>query len=83
MPTEELVIGVFCMLDAELGPVKKHSQAKLHPSEVIILMLLFAMKGGHYRAFYRWILYNYRCLFPNAPPLFTIITLISEPCPFL
>jgi hypothetical protein len=67
MPTEELVIGVFCMIDAELGLVKKHSQAKLYPSEVVTLMLLFAMKGGHYRAFYRWILYNYRFLFPNAP----------------
>ena len=38
MPTDELIIGVFCMIDADLGAVKKHSQAKLHPSEVVTLM---------------------------------------------
>jgi hypothetical protein len=67
MPTDELIIGVFCMIDADLDAVKKHSQAKLYPSEVVTLMLLFAMKGGHYRSLYRWILYNYRFLFPHAP----------------
>ena len=67
MPTDEVIIGVFCMIDAELGPVKKHVQAKLYPSEVVTLMLLFAMNGGHYRSLYRWMLYTYRFLFPNAP----------------
>ena len=67
MPTDELFIGVFCIVDAELGAVKKHVQAKLYPSEVVTLMLFFAIKGGRYRAFYRWVLYNYRKLFPNAP----------------
>ncbi len=51
----------------ELGSVKQHAQAKLHPSEVVTLMVVFSAKGGQYRAFYRWILYNYRNLFPNAP----------------
>jgi hypothetical protein len=67
MPTDELIIGVFCMIDVELADVKKHPQAKLYPSEVITLMVVFSAKGGHYRAFYRWILFNYRTLFPNAP----------------
>jgi hypothetical protein len=67
MPTDELIIGVFCMIDAELADVKKHPQAKLDPSEVVTLMVIFSAKGGHYRAFYRWILFNYRTLFPNAP----------------
>ena len=67
MPTDELIIGVVCMIDAELADVKKHPQATLYPSEVITLMVVFSAKGGHYRAFYRWILFNYRTLFPNAP----------------
>jgi hypothetical protein len=67
MPTDELFIGVFAIVDAELGAVKKHSQAKLYPSEVVTLMLFFAIKGGRYRAFYRWLLFNYRALFPHAP----------------
>jgi len=67
MPTNDVIIGMFCIIDEELGAVKKHTQAKLHPSEIVTLMLLFSEKGGHYRAFYRWILYNYRSLFPHAP----------------
>ena len=46
MPTEDLITGLFCIIDAELIPVKKHSQANLYPSEVVTLMLLFAAKGG-------------------------------------
>lgn len=67
MPTDEVIIGVFCSVDAELGGVKKHVQAKLYPSEVVTLMLLFAIKGGRYLGFYRWVLFNYRALFPHAP----------------
>src|ERR671933_1664996 len=67
MPTEDLITGLFCIIDTELIAVKKQSQANLYPSEVVTLMLLFAAKGGRYRAFYRWILYNYRSMFPNAP----------------
>ena len=67
MPSDELFIGVFAIVDTELGAVKKHTQAKLYPSEVVTLMLFFAIKGGRYRAFYRWMLFNYRTLFPNAP----------------
>jgi hypothetical protein len=67
MPTDELIISLFWSRDLELGSVKKHSQANLYPSEVVTLMLLFAAKGGRYRAFYRWVLYNYRSLFPYAP----------------
>jgi hypothetical protein len=67
MPTDEVIIGMFCIIDEELGAVKKHVQAKLYPSEVVTLMVLFSAKGGQYRAFYRWILYNYRKFFPNAP----------------
>jgi hypothetical protein len=67
MPTDEFIIRLFVMIDEELGDVKKHSQAKLYPSEVVTLQILFSLKGGYYRAFYRWILYNHRKLFPNAP----------------
>lgn len=67
MPTDEVFIGVCWSVDAELGTVKKYSQAKLHPSEVVTLMRFFAIKGGRYRAFYRWILFNYQTLCPNAP----------------
>ncbi len=47
--------------------VKKHSQASLYPSEVATLALLFALKGVGNRAFYRWLIRDYRPLFPNLP----------------
>lgn len=82
MPTDELIIGMFCMIDAELGAVKKHVQAKLYPSEVVTLMVLFSIKGGHYRAFYRWMLFNYRGLFPHAPHYSRLLRLFRTHAPF-
>ncbi len=47
--------------------VAKHPEAKLSPSEVVTLALLFAIKGGGMRAFYRWLTRDYRPLFPHLP----------------
>jgi hypothetical protein len=46
---------------------KKHSQARLHPSEVVTLALLFALKGVGNRPFYRWLKRDYSSLFPYLP----------------
>jgi hypothetical protein len=43
--TEEFTIELFFRIDKELSDVEKHSQARLYPSEVIILAFLFALKG--------------------------------------
>jgi hypothetical protein len=69
MPTDEFITRLFCSVDEELGPVKKYDDETLYASEVVTLMLLFAIKGGKYRAFYRWIHYNYRSLFPKLPEM--------------
>jgi hypothetical protein len=45
----------------------KHSQAKLYPSEVVTLALLYSLKGCGPRAFWRWLIRDYRPLFPNLP----------------
>ena len=65
MNTEDFIIELFCRIDDALVNVKKHSQAKLYPSEVVTIAYLFALKGGHSRAFYRWI--SWKHLFPNLP----------------
>ena len=54
MPTEDFISAVFCEIDDQLGPLPKHSQAKRWPSEVITIGILFALKGGSFRAFVRW-----------------------------
>jgi hypothetical protein len=67
MSDEDFIIELFCRIDDSLRDVAKHSQANLYPSEVVTLALLFALKGGHSRAFYRWLKKNWCKLFPHLP----------------
>ena len=67
MRTDEILIRLFCIVDDRLAAVKKHPLAKLHPSEVVTIGLLLALKGRSYRSFYRWLSANYRHLFPALP----------------
>src|SRR5437868_5376995 len=67
MPTDEIIIRLFCMVDDELGHVNKRSDAHLYPSEIVTIGLLFTLKGGRFCAFYRWLDANYRAWFPKLP----------------
>ena len=58
---------MFCEVDDEISSVPKHPQARLYPSEVVTIGLLFALKGGHFRAFYRWLRRDYGVLFVGLP----------------
>lgn len=67
MTTEDIIIHVFCRVDDAMGKVAKHPQARLYPSEVVTIGLLFALKGGYFRAFYRWLKRDYEALFVRLP----------------
>ena len=67
MTTPDFIIALFYAVDQEMLAVPKHPEAKLYPSEVVTLALLFASKGGGTRAFYRWLTRDYRPLFPHVP----------------
>jgi len=67
MPTDEIIIRLFCMVDDTLGLVNKRSDAHLYSSEIVTIGLLFSLKGGRFRAFYRWLNANYRSFFPELP----------------
>ena len=67
MPTDEIIIRLFCMVDDQLGHVNKRSDAHLYASEIVTIGLLFSLKGGRFRAFYRWLRANYRVWFPTLP----------------
>ena len=67
MTTVDFIIALFCLVDDTLHDNKKHSQAKLYPSEVVTLALLYALTGNGQRAFWRWLTRDYRDLFPNLP----------------
>lgn len=69
MSTHDVITELFCRVDDRLQGFgqRKHSQARLWPSEVVTLALRFALKGVGERAFYRWQVRDYRVLFPNVP----------------
>ena len=67
MSTDEFIIDLFCRVDASMADQPKHPQAKLYPSEIVTLALLFALKGVGPRPFYRWLSRNYRSWFPGLP----------------
>ena len=67
MTTEHFIIALFCLVDDRLGPQRRHTQARLWPSELVTIGLLFALKGGSFRAFYRWLARDYAALFGGLP----------------
>lgn len=67
MTTEDIIILIFCGVDTGLGNVPKEINATLYPSEVVTIGILFALKGGRFRAFYRWLKRDYDGLFGGLP----------------
>lgn len=67
MSTNDFIMALFVHVDEVCGHLPRHPQAKLHPSEIVTLALLFALKGVGPRAFYRWVSHNYRDWFPGLP----------------
>ena len=72
MTTEDMIIQIFCAVDNQIGQVAKAPQAKLYPSEVVTIGILFALKGGHFRAFCRWLKRDYDGLFGGLPDRTTL-----------
>lgn len=67
MTTEEFIIAVFCEIADQMPDERKHAQAKLYPSELVTIGVLFALKGGYFRAFYRWLKRDFDALFGGLP----------------
>ena len=67
MTTEDIIIHIFYHVDNGMLGIGKYSLSKLYPSEVVTIGILFALKGGHFRAFYRWLQRDYDALFGGLP----------------
>jgi len=67
MTTEDIIILIFCSVDDRMRDIRKHGNARLYPSEVVTIGILFALKGGCFRAFYRWLKRDYDALFAGLP----------------
>ncbi len=83
MDLELIIIAIFCYVDDKVKDINRHPQSKLYPGELITLGLLFALKGGKYRRFYRWLKNNFLYLFPCLPEqskLFRLLESHSDWC---
>jgi len=67
MTTIDFITELFYRVDEVLIEAPKHRQAKLYPSEVVTLALLYALSGKGQCAFWRWLSRDYRPLFPQLP----------------
>jgi hypothetical protein len=67
MTTTDIIIHIFCYVDDHMPEIAKHPQAKLYPSELVTIGILFALKGGYFSAFYRWLKRDYDGLFGGLP----------------
>lgn len=77
MTTEDFITDLFCRIDDAMKDYPKHSQAKLYPSEIVTLGVLFALKGVGNRQFYRWLKRDYLPLFPHLPERTRLFRLLA------
>ena len=80
MSTREFIISLFCRIDDRLTGQVKLPRAKLWPSEIVTLGVLRTLKGGSFRAFYRWVQRNLTDLFPNLPERTRLLRLLCAYC---
>lgn len=81
MTTCDFIVELFCRVDDALSDVSKHPLALLHPSEVVTLGLLQALRAGGNRAFYRWVERDLKLLFPRLPERTRLFRLLAEQAP--
>jgi hypothetical protein len=67
MSTLDFITELYCRVDEAMIGVRKHSQSKLYPSEIVTLGILFSLKGVRDRAFYRWLKRDIWRSFPSCP----------------
>ncbi len=67
MTAYEFTIELFCRVDDAMTGITQHPLASLHPSEVVTIGLLHALRGEGCRAFYRWLTKELKSLFPRLP----------------
>lgn len=63
----DFTVELFVRVDDAMPEIKKHPLAQLHPSEAVTLGLLYAWRGGSFRAFNAWLRRELPHLFPRLP----------------
>lgn len=81
MTTQDFITELFCRVDDAMPNTTKHPLAVLHPSEVVTLGLLQALRGQGNRAFYRWAQRDLKPLFPRLPERTRLFRLLADQAP--
>ncbi len=77
MTTEAFISELFYRVDETMRDVPKPPLGSLGPREVVTVGLLFALKGGGNRAFYRWGNRDRRGWFPAVPERTRLLRLFA------
>lgn len=77
MTAFDFTIELFCRVDEVMQGTRKHPLSSLHPSEVVTIGLLHALRGEGCRAFYRWLNKELKPLFPRLPERTRLFRLLN------
>lgn len=78
MTAQDFTLELFCRVDDAMPSARKHPLAALHPSEIVTLGLLQALRGQGPRAFYRWLKNELHPLFPHLPERTRLFRLLEQ-----
>ena len=78
MPTDDLIMHLFCIVADTITDDNKRRNARLYPREILTVGLVFTLKGGTFRAFYRWLTANHGHLFPGLPERTRLLRLLRD-----
>src|SRR5262245_29793819 len=79
MTPQDFISALFDAVDQERLGVPQHPDAKLSPSDVVTLALLYAIQGGGPRAFSRWRTRDSMALCPQGPERTRLARLFQTP----
>lgn len=55
MTIGDIILHIFCFADDHMPTLPCHPQAKRYPSDLVTIGMVFALQGGSFRAFHRWL----------------------------
>ena len=83
MTAQDFTVALFCRVDEAMPEAAKHPLSKLHPSEVVTLGMLQALRGEGPRAFHRWLCKELKSLFPRLPERSRLGRLLEQHAPWV
>jgi hypothetical protein len=78
MTAQDFTVALFCHVDEAMLQARKHPLSKLHPSEVVTLGLLQALRGEGMRPFFRWVCKEMHSLFPHLSERSRLSRLLNQ-----